>query len=107
MCTDASIMSGEGVRAPVVTRGIITSYPFGGMRQHVCCLACKICVAPVVMKGFELKVIITELFADCEPLGATELALVIPTGARRVHTPRPDRLKELAAGTRPRRGPMG
>ena len=47
MRADACIMSGEGVGEPVVTRGVVTSYPLGGIRQHVRGLARKVCKAPV------------------------------------------------------------
>ena len=72
MRADARIVSGEGVREPVVTRGVVASYPLGGIRKHIRGLARKVCKAPVVMEGFKLEVIVTELFADREQFVAAD-----------------------------------
>ena len=67
----------------------------------------KYAIAPAVVQGLELEVLITELFADREQLIAPDLGLVEPTVARRVHVQPPGGLKELRAGIGFLREPIG
>ena len=72
---DARIVSGKGVREPVVACGLVASHPLGGERQHVRGLAREVRGAPAVVQGLELEILITELFADLDSSSPRTLAL--------------------------------